>query len=149
MKAFKTSSKKDFLSKVRLTDVEYLHELELLAKLDLPFAYVTDSFFVKQDEYTVRIRHRDIMWLKADGNYTEVYISDREKHVLLVHNIGRVEQLLPRRYFVRISRSVIINTHFIDRMCGNALYIKDQSFKIDKSAYDSVFSCFCILKRYK
>lgn len=108
MKTFKPFQNKNFRKQVRPADIEYLNEITLLDQMGLPAAYVIDSFFVKQDDYIVRIRHKSILWLQADGNYTEVYTSESEKPILLVHNIGRVEELLPQRYFVRISRSAVI-----------------------------------------
>jgi len=109
MKELKPSRNKMFRKQVRPADIEYLNEITLLEQMGLPAAFVTDAFFVKQDDYIVRIRHKSILWLQADGNYTEVYTSEREQPILLVHNIGRVQELLPQRHFVRISRSIIIN----------------------------------------
>lgn len=146
MKTFKPFQNKNFRKQVRPADIEYLNEITLLEQIGLPAAFVTDAFFVKQDDYIVRIRHKSILWLQADGNYTEVYTSEREKPILLVHNIGKVEELLPQRYFVRISRSAVINTHFIDRICGNALYIRNKSFKIDKGNYRKICDSMPISK---
>ena len=109
MSTFKPYQNKNIRKQVHPADIEHLREMAFLYQMGLPAAFVTDAFFVKQDDYIIRIRHKSILWLQADGNYTEVYTSEREKPILLVHNIGRVEEFLPQRYFVRISRSVIIN----------------------------------------
>jgi len=52
-----------------------------------------------------------IVYCRADGNYTHIHTGDREQ--LCTLNLGTVQELLPRQGFLRIGRSLIINSHYI------------------------------------
>ena len=60
---------------------------------------------------TVFINPATILFCKADGNYTT--ISTGEKQHLCSMNLGKVEGLLPRKGFMRLGRSYIINFEYI------------------------------------
>jgi two-component system LytT family response regulator len=54
---------------------------------------------------------KEIIFFKADGNYTCVITTDGKER-LLTAGVGKVEQILTTS-FVRISRSIIINTQYL------------------------------------
>lgn len=57
----------------------------------------------------------EILYCKAEWNYTIIYlINDRTETVSL--NIGKLRKLLPEKPFPRISRSIIINTRFLEKI---------------------------------
>lgn len=60
---------------------------------------------------TLFINPNDILYCKAEGNYTAVYTG--KKHYLCSMNLGKVEELLPSNGFIRIGRSYIINFEYI------------------------------------
>jgi DNA-binding LytR/AlgR family response regulator len=60
---------------------------------------------------TVFINPKNILYCKAEGNYTT--ISTGEKEHLCSMNLGKVEGLLPPNGFVRIGRSHIINFEYV------------------------------------
>jgi two-component system LytT family response regulator len=57
----------------------------------------------------------EIIYCKADWNYTEIWLG-KDKKELVTMNIGKVEGMLPPDHFCRVSRSLIINVKFIDRV---------------------------------
>ncbi len=60
--------------------------------------------------------HRDeIIWLKADRNYTRVYLENGEKE-LVSDNLGTIEAILPSDSFFRTHRSYIINLNAIRKI---------------------------------
>lgn len=61
MSTFKPYQNKNIRKQVRPADIEHLSEMALLEQRGLPAAFVTDAFFVKQDDYIVRIRHKSIL----------------------------------------------------------------------------------------
>jgi two-component system LytT family response regulator len=60
---------------------------------------------------TLFINPADILFCKAEGNYTTVCTG--KKHYLCSMNLGKVEDLLPQNGFIRIGRSYIINYEYI------------------------------------
>ena len=63
----------------------------------------------------VLIDPRDIIYIKADWNFSEIHLS-QEKHETVAMNLGSVEEMLPQGCFARINRSVIINLTYLERV---------------------------------
>ncbi len=57
----------------------------------------------------------EIIFCKADWNYTEIYLG-QEKKELITLNIGKVEVMFPPDQFLRINRSILINQQFIEKL---------------------------------
>ena len=63
---------------------------------------------------TAFINPSTILYCKADGNYT--IICTGEKQHLCSINLGKIEELLPKRGFIRVGRSIIINFEYISML---------------------------------
>lgn len=138
----------DFIRSVRTNEAEIIREITLLKKASLPIGYVTDGFFIKQEEMMVKVAYSEIVWVEAGGNYSHIHLKGNS-HISVVHNLGRLEDMLPKRYFTRINKSEIVNLHLVDRFCGNMLYINRRTHTIAPAYREYVFSCFNILIRKK
>lgn len=67
----------------------------------------------------VLVDPEEIVLVKADGNYSVIYLSNGEK-LTASQNIGHFSELLPFEMFLRSSRSALINLRFlrqVDRKC--------------------------------
>ena len=77
----------------------------------------------------------DIIYIQADWNYSEVFTGEKKSELVTI-NIGKLEELLPKHLFYRISRSIIINVSWlvkVNRRKKLAILEKDGiefSFKI-------------------
>lgn len=60
---------------------------------------------------TIFINPSNILYCKADGNYT--IICTGEKQHLCSMNLGKIEEQLPKNGFIRLGRSYIINFEYI------------------------------------
>jgi len=57
----------------------------------------------------------EIVYCMADWNYTHIFLlNDRKETVTM--NIGKLVEVLPPWRFIRISRSIVINIAFLDRI---------------------------------
>lgn len=63
----------------------------------------------------ILVNPEDIVYIQADWNYSEIHLS-KEKHEMVTMNIGAVEETLPPGQFARISRSVIINLAYLEKV---------------------------------
>ena len=64
----------------------------------------------------VRYYHpQRIILVEADGNYSHLYMEDGRKETV-TQNLGKLEEKLPKEYFMRISRKSIVNTNNIRRL---------------------------------
>jgi two-component system, LytTR family, response regulator len=61
----------------------------------------------------VLIAKEDIAICEADGNYTHIIKKDATRITISAH-LGKIEEQLTEANFFRLSRSVIVNLHFID-----------------------------------
>jgi two-component system, LytTR family, response regulator len=60
---------------------------------------------------TLFINPADILYCKAEGNYTTV-CTGKKQHLCSM-NLGKVEEILPKNGFVRVGRSYIVNYAYI------------------------------------
>jgi two-component system LytT family response regulator len=60
---------------------------------------------------TLFINPADILYCKAEGNYTTVCTGKKQQ--LCSMNLGKVEELLPNTGFIRVGRSYIVNYAYI------------------------------------
>jgi DNA-binding LytR/AlgR family response regulator len=62
-----------------------------------------------------KIAPHDILMLKADANYTQIYLNDGS-HFLSSITLGKLEKRLIGYAFIRPNRSFLVNPHFIDKI---------------------------------
>jgi two-component system LytT family response regulator len=75
---------------------------------------------------TLFINPADILFCKAEGNYTTVCTG--KKHHLCSMNLGKVAELLPNSGFIRVGRSYIVNFEYItmlDRKECTIILVRD------------------------
>jgi two-component system, LytTR family, response regulator len=63
---------------------------------------------------TLFVNPANILYCKADGNYTILYTI--EKQLLCSMNIGKMREMLPESSFIRIGRSLILNLEHISQL---------------------------------
>ncbi len=92
----------------------------------LKFKNRTGFYMINPDE---------IIYCRADSNYTVLEL-DSGKEFTVSMNLGKVEELLPGLYFHRISRSTIINIHFltmVDRKTMTCELVNEETFVLSIS----------------
>lgn len=57
----------------------------------------------------------DIVYIQADWNYSEIFLGEKKSELITI-NIGKLEEMLPKHLFCRISRSIIINVSWLVRV---------------------------------
>jgi two-component system, LytTR family, response regulator len=63
---------------------------------------------------TLFVNPANILYCKADGNYTLIYTG--EKELLCSMNIGKLREILPESKFIRLGRSLILNLELITHL---------------------------------
>jgi DNA-binding LytR/AlgR family response regulator len=64
----------------------------------------------------IMIHPDEIFYIEADANYSEIWYNKTHREVVSM-NLGAVEALLPEQ-FIRISRSIIINSTWLTKLSG-------------------------------
>ena len=54
------------------------------------------------------ISPNDIVFCKAENNYTEIHLINKEKFIV-TKNLGNIEKTLPESTFLRVHKSFLVN----------------------------------------
>lgn len=103
-----------------------------------------DYFFVKADRKIFKIQFKDILFIEGLKDYVVVH-TDNQK-VVTAMNIKTIHDQLPKNWFVRVSKSYIINAQKIDSMDNNTVYIGKNEIPIGNIYRDSFFNDFVTKK---
>jgi DNA-binding LytR/AlgR family response regulator len=83
----------------------------------------SESLFIKSGYEHIKIKVQDILYIKSDGDYTELFLP--EKKYLSSESLRYWEGHLNAKQFVRIQKSFIINTLKIEKIVGNQVYLSE------------------------
>lgn len=74
-----------------------------------------DRLFVLRGKNMIFLKISTIVYIEAEGDYTNVYTSDG-KHGLVLKSMKEWDKRLPNRFFSRIHRSYIVNLDWISHV---------------------------------
>lgn len=89
-----------------------------------------DYFFIKSDNKVVRIAFEEVLFIEALQKY--IRIHTKEKRIVSLLSLSKIQELLPSNNFVRIHRSYIVNIDKIDNIEGNMVNINNHKLPISK-----------------
>lgn len=113
---------------------------------NLSECHVKDAFFVMANGFYTKVIYEEILWLESYHNYLDIHLKGEQK-LCVIHPLSRMEEILPKDFFIRIHRSLIINIYAVERFIGNTLYIGKRRLDVSRPYRKLVFSCFDILER--
>lgn len=97
----------------------------------------SDSFFIKQDSFFVKIKYDDLLYIKSDGVYVEIY-TETKKYLHRETLKNMLERFLPKQ-FQQTQRSYIVNTNHIGAASKESVMIKDTSVPVSPSYANELF----------
>jgi len=98
------------------------------------------ALFIKKNDHFLKVPFSDIFWIKAEGNYTEIYTST-EKYVQTIQ-LSKLMPKLPNDKFIRVHRSYIINIDSITGFEGNMLLLNKCRIPVSDAYREKVFRLF-------
>ena len=78
------------------------------------------------------VLENNIVYCKADGNYTHVYILEKKK-IVVSKTLKKLEELLTQDKFLRCHNSYIVNNDYIEKYTSNGTLITTTNDKIPVS----------------
>ena len=90
-----------------------------------------DSIFVKSGHEHIKIALKDILLIKSESDYTEIY-TDSKKY-LTNHTLKIWKDTLLSAVFCQIHKSYIINTDKVSKVSANQIYINDHVIPIGRA----------------
>lgn len=103
-----------------------------------------DYFFVKADRKIFKIYFNDILFIEGLKDYVVMHTENQK--VITAMNIKTIHEQLPKNWFVRVSKSYIINAKKIDSVDNNTVYIGKSEIPIGNIYRDSFFNEFITKK---
>lgn len=137
LKAIKYSAIDYILKPVKISDLAIaINKLKEHVRENNP---ISSQYLFKTVSGNLYISDNNILYFKADGNYTYIYfISGSE---LLLERISAIEVKLNKELFIRAGRSVIINKlflHKIDKKRGTCIFRTGERVEVSKSGIENI-----------
>lgn len=90
---------------------------ELLKQTEKEFIYL------KVEKSLQKISLKKIIYIESLKNYIKV--KTEEKEIIVYKSLSSLEESLPKNRFIRVHRSFIVNTDYIDSFSPSKLNVKD------------------------
>jgi DNA-binding LytR/AlgR family response regulator len=104
----------------------------------------TDYIFVRSERRIFKVHFSDILYIEGLKDYVIIYLATQK--VITLMNIKTIHELLPKIFFVRVSKSYIINVNNIDSVDNNTVYIGENEIPIGNIYRDYFFNEFVTRK---
>ena len=88
-----------------------------------------DTLFIRDQHIYLKLRHEDIQWLKAEGNYTMIYTAAK-KH-LVRGKLKELQAMLPPTFF-RLHKSYMVNLHLVESVQPTVVTVAGQEVPLGK-----------------
>ena len=92
---------------------------------------LSNCIFVRHHEKMVKVNIQDILYIEAERNYCRIYSKDKE--YLLVMTLKDMDEKLPKKHFLRIHRSFIVNLSQIEEIASSHIVIGKKAIPVSKS----------------
>jgi len=106
--------------------------------------YVIPALFIRTNKTVKFIPFESILYLKAEGNYTIIFVTTGNERFLSACTLGSIEDRINCPFIQRVHRSYIINLKQVTGMIGNAIKIGNNIIPVGRT-YKDVFKSFIIL----
>ncbi|MFP4090382.1 MAG: LytR/AlgR family response regulator transcription factor [Cyclobacteriaceae bacterium] len=101
-------------------------------------APLRQEIFIKSGYEHVRIVVEDIIFIKSDADYSEIYLTG--KKLLSSEPLRKWVEILNDQQFVRVHKSYIINASRIVKVVGNQVYMISKTVIPIGRAYKDAFT---------
>lgn len=89
-----------------------------------------ESIYLPIEKGHQKINKNDVLFLKAEGAYVNVFVKNQKNPYLFSMNIGYLLQYFTTPNFYQVSRSYLINLDFLNRFDSDNIYIAHYDGKI-------------------
>ncbi len=102
-----------------------------------PFV-LSDSIFVRNHEKMVKVIIKDILFIEAERNYCRIHLND--KQYLLVTTLKDMDEKLPKKHFIRVHRSFIVNVSQIQEIATSHIVIGKKAIPVSKALKEELLN---------
>ncbi len=117
----KPFQEKDLQRAIEITQKRIGEEQKNNPKKDKDFSMMDDRLFIKDKDQMVKLIFDSILFLQADRNYCKIITE--EKNYFVSTPLRSFEEELPKKKFIRVHRSYIVNLDQIDAISEQREYL--------------------------
>lgn len=99
-----------------------------------------EDIFIRADRKFIRIFFKDIKYIKGMKDYVQI-ITEKEKYMTAM-NIKTTNEQLPDNQFVRINKSYIINSDYIDSIGQDFVMVSGDEIPLGRTYKESFIKRF-------
>ncbi len=96
-----------------------------------------DCIFIRKDYLLVKIRFNELLWIKSEGNYLELYCSGGKKH-LIRSTLKDFLNRLPDTIFLQVHKSYAVNINHIEAIEYSHIVIGNKTIPVGRLFVDSI-----------
>jgi len=102
--------------------------------------HFNNAIFIKQNYKYNKLSYQDILYLKADGNYT--YIQTANKKYIIKYSLQNVVDIFNTDKFVRVHRSFAINMSHLTSFNETTIFINEEEIPIGRNYKEPFMQLF-------
>lgn len=102
-----------------------------------PFV-LSDCIFVRHHEKMVKVIIKDILYIEAERNYCRIHTN--EKQYLLATTLKDMDEKLPKKHFIRVHRSFIVNVSQIQEIATSHIVIGKKAIPVSKALKEELLT---------
>jgi len=121
----------DLQRAIELTQKRMVVEQKNNPKKEKNFSMMDDRLFIKDKDQMVKLIFDTILFLQADRNYCKIFTEKKDYFVSTP--LRNFEEVLPKKKFIRVHRSYIVNLNQIDAISELREYVTIQNHIIPVS----------------
>lgn len=99
---------------------------------------LSDCIFVRHHEKMVKVIIKDILYIEAERNYCRIHTN--EKQYLLVTTLKDMDEKLPKKHFIRVHRSFIVNVSQIQEIATSHIVIGKKAIPVSKALKEELLN---------
>ena len=97
---------------------------------------IKDALFIKDKYSYIKLPLSEILWMKAENNYVEIYTAHRKELVRM--NLGQFLEKINKKNFFRTHKSYAVNLDYMTRLDPTSVYVQEIEVPITKSYADEL-----------
>lgn len=100
--------------------------------------FARDSITVRADRQFIKVELKDLLYIEGLKDYVILFLNDQR--IITNMNLKTIQAELPANQFLRISKSYIVNTNYIQSFNNNAVVIAGKEIPIGNVYRDEFMS---------
>ncbi len=99
--------------------------------------FLSDFIFVKTEHKIQKVYLNDILFIEGLKDYISIFTP--AERIITLHNMKKMEDDLPEKYFIRVHKSYIVSVNKIDSIERSRIFIADKIIPVGDTYREEFF----------